>query len=106
MARERSWQAALQSAMRTTLIIDDDLLRQAKRLAAERNVTVSSLVNEALREALRRPLEALAPFSMPTYGRPDRPVQHEPEDFAAEDEREDRQRLGGSTRTRLPSPPR
>lgn len=36
--------------MRTTLNIDDGLLADAKRLAAERGMTVTALVEESLRE--------------------------------------------------------
>lgn len=79
--------------MRTTLVLDDTLLRQAKRRAAERNVTVSDVVNEALRDSFGRPVPAAPPFSMTTYGRAGRRVQHEPSDFAAELEDEDRDRL-------------
>ena len=80
--------------MRTTLILDDALLRQAKRCAAERNLTVSDIVNEALRESFRRPARlAAAPFSMITYGRSEPRVRHDPSDFAAALEGEDRDRL-------------
>jgi hypothetical protein len=79
--------------MRTTLIIDDGLLRQAKLRAAERDLTVSDIVNEALRESFRpEPADARA-FSMITYGSPDRRVAHHPRDFAAEAEDEDRRAL-------------
>lgn len=81
------------TCMRTTLVLDDALLRQAKRRAAERNLTVSDVVNEALRDSFGRPLPAAPPFSMATYGRADRPVGHEPADFATELEDEDRARL-------------
>jgi hypothetical protein len=80
--------------MRTTLVIDDGLLRQAKRRAAERDLTVSDVVNEALRESFRETSSAAAPFSMVTYGGAGRRVRHEPADFAAELEDEDRRRLG------------
>jgi hypothetical protein len=80
--------------MRTTLVLDDELLRQAKRRAAERNLTVSDVVNEALRECLRRPAPVAPPFSMITYGgRSERKAHHEPSDFAAVLEDEDRGRL-------------
>lgn len=82
------------TCMRTTLVLDDALLRQAKRRAAERNLTVSDVVNEALRESFGRPVPAAAPFSMTTYGRAGRGLRHEPSDFAAELEDEDRDRLG------------
>jgi hypothetical protein len=75
--------------MRTTLILDDTLFRRAKRRALERDLTLSDVVNEALREALREPHVAAAPFSMVTFGRPDRRVRHEPADFAAAVEDQD-----------------
>jgi len=79
--------------MRTTLILDDALLRQAKRRAAERDLTVSDLVNEALRESLARTMPEAPPFSMVTYGRGSATVRHEPADLHAEMESEDRQRV-------------
>jgi antitoxin component of RelBE/YafQ-DinJ toxin-antitoxin module len=79
--------------MRTTLVLDDDLLRQAKRVAAERNVTVSEVVNAALRESLARPPAEAPPFQMITYGRSDRRVHHEPKDFAAAIDDDDRSSL-------------
>ena len=36
--------------MRTTLDIDDHLLRQAKKLAAEEGKTLTSIIEEALRD--------------------------------------------------------
>jgi hypothetical protein len=82
------------TCMRTTLVLDDTLLRQAKRRAAERNLTVSDVVNEALRDSFGRPLPVAPPFSMATYGRAGRQVRHEPSDFATELLDEDRRRLG------------
>jgi hypothetical protein len=79
--------------MRTTLVLDDALLRQAKRRAAERNLTVSDVVNEALRDSFGRPVRAAPPFSLTTYGSPDRRVRHEPSDIALELDDEDRTRL-------------
>ena len=81
------------TCMRTTLVLDDALLRQAKRRAAERDLTVSEVVNEALRESFGRPVPAAPPFSLATYGRPGRRVRHEPSDFESELESEDRDRL-------------
>lgn len=83
------------TCVRTTLIIDDALLRQAKRRAAERDLTVSDVVNDALRESFREtsPVDA-PPFSMVTYGESSRRVSHEPADFAVELEAEDRVRVG------------
>lgn len=80
--------------MRTTLVLDDALLRQAKRRAVERDLTVSDIVNEALRESFRHAAPPAPPFSLVTYGRAGRRVRHEPADFAAELEDEDRRRLG------------
>jgi hypothetical protein len=75
--------------MRTTLIIDDDLLEQAKLRAAELNQTVSDVVNNALRECLGRPARAAAPFSLITYGRCAKRVHHEPSDFDSAFQQED-----------------
>lgn len=80
------------TCMRTTLVIDDALLRQAKRRAAERDLTVSDVVNEALRESFRQSAPAAPPFSFVTYGDTGARVRHEPADFAAELEDEDRRR--------------
>jgi len=56
--------------MRTTLTIADDILVEAKRIAAEKRCTVSAVVNDALRVALKqgRTRGSSAPFEMPTYG--------------------------------------
>jgi hypothetical protein len=81
------------SYMRTTLVLDDGLLRQAKRRAAERNTTVSQVVNEALRESFRRPPEKALPFSMVTYGDPARRLRFEPADMSAILEEQDLQSL-------------
>ena len=61
-----------QSIMRTTLNIADELLIEAKRMAAERQCSVSEVVNSALRSALKRGLTQGGPkvrFEMPIYGR-------------------------------------
>jgi len=78
--------------MRTTLIIDDDLLRQAKLRAAEWNLSVSDVVNNALRECLGRSVRSAAPFALVTYGRSSKRVHHEPADFDASLEQEDHDR--------------
>jgi hypothetical protein len=41
--------------MRTTLILNDALIFEAKRRAAERNASVSAIVNDALLMAFREP---------------------------------------------------
>ena len=53
--------------MRTTIQIDDDLLADAKRFAAETDRTLTALVEDALREVLARKKEpAKRRFSLPT----------------------------------------
>lgn len=79
--------------MRTTLILEDQLLKRAKQRAVAQNSTLSDLVNQALREMLSRPREEAAPFSMITFGDPSAPVQHEPADFAAAMEDDDRRSI-------------
>ena len=41
--------------MKTTLNLDDHLLRRAKRTAAERGLTLTSIIEEGLRSALDKP---------------------------------------------------
>lgn len=58
--------------MRTTIRLPDELLREAKRLAAETDRTLTSLIEDALRAALRgRPPNgrAIEPVRLTTYGR-------------------------------------
>ena len=82
------------TCMRTTLVLDDTLLREAKHRAAERDLTVSQVVNEALRDAFRRPTYSAPSFSMVTYGPTDRRVTHEPGDFVIGSEADDQSALG------------
>lgn len=70
--------------MRTTLILNDDLLIEAKRVAAERKSNVSAVVNEALRAALFSPAKpGVAPaFALPTFRPSSAPVARStPADF-------------------------
>ena len=56
--------------MRTTLVIDDHVLIEAKRHALEAGLTVSELATLALRETLRK-RDLPTPrgrFALPTYG--------------------------------------
>lgn len=55
--------------MRTTLVINDELLAEAKKRAADRKSNVSAIVNEALRMALKTENERVRTraFQMPTY---------------------------------------
>ncbi len=47
--------------MRTTMLLPDDLYREVKRAAADDDRTVTSFVEEALREQLRRRGAAIQP---------------------------------------------
>ena len=57
---------------RTTLRLDDELLTQAKELAGRTNRTLTSLIEDALREVLAREADHLdhsaKPLNLPTYG--------------------------------------
>jgi len=56
--------------MRTTVRLDDELLKEAKIRAAEQGITLTQLIDESLRERLAtRPRRmSVEPFQMPTYG--------------------------------------
>jgi hypothetical protein len=69
--------------MRTTLIVEDALYKRAKERAVSLNTTVSDVVNQALREAMAKPLRPRVPFEMVTFGDPTQPRRTEPSDFAA-----------------------
>ncbi|HEY3355066.1 MAG TPA: DUF2191 domain-containing protein [Polyangia bacterium] len=69
--------------MRTTVIIDDALLRRAKAHAAREGLSLSDLIDQALRDVLQARPSVAGEFHMPTYGRPGAGVRHEPADFAA-----------------------
>jgi antitoxin component of RelBE/YafQ-DinJ toxin-antitoxin module len=58
--------------MRTTLRLDDDLLIELKQRANEQGLTLSELVNLALRRSLTRPKRSRRPFRQKTrdLGRP------------------------------------
>ena len=81
------------ACMRSTLILDDDLFRKAKRRAAALNTTLSDVVNQALRESLSRPMAEPPPFEMVTFGNPKRRVHHEPRDIQTAIEDEERATL-------------
>jgi hypothetical protein len=55
--------------MRTTLVLNDEILLAAKRVAAERHTTLSAVVDEALRTSLMpagRERQA-SPFQVPVF---------------------------------------
>lgn len=57
--------------MKTTLIIEDTILKKAKEQAAVRDTTVSELVNQSLRSYLHATSASAGPtraFSMPVFG--------------------------------------
>jgi hypothetical protein len=80
--------------MRTTLVIDDSVLRRAKEQAARRGVTLGQFVTEALRSLLAARPAAQRRFKMATYGGSSGSVRHEPADFAEELEHDDRAVVG------------
>lgn len=47
--------------MRTTIQLDDTLLREARREAARSGMTLSGIIEEALRERLARPATSAEP---------------------------------------------
>jgi len=75
--------------MRTTLVLDDKLLTQAKKRAADRKTTVSEVVNDALRDSFGRSDVPRRPFRLITYGDPSKPVHVSPAEMKAIIEEED-----------------
>ena len=57
--------------MRTTIYLPDDLLADAKKLAVETRCTLTSLIEQALREKIspRTPQEPLTAIRLTTYGK-------------------------------------
>jgi type IV secretory pathway VirD2 relaxase len=55
--------------MRTTVRLDDDLLRQAKTLAARTSRTLTAVIEDGLREALarHRRRQERSPVTLPTF---------------------------------------
>ncbi len=61
------------ASMRTTLVLDDQLFRRAKREAVSAGTTLSEFVNAALRKHLfgeRHRQSEKGAFSMPVFGEP------------------------------------
>jgi hypothetical protein len=79
--------------MRTTIVLDDRLARDAKRLAAQRGITLSDLVAEAIRAVLAEPAGPVPRFSMVTYGGGEPVRHHEPGDLSEALEDEERRSL-------------
>lgn len=61
---------AMMRTMRTTVSIDDDLLAEAKVLAARTSRSLGAVIEDALRVAIRRndPEPGWVEFHMPTHG--------------------------------------
>jgi hypothetical protein len=57
--------------MRTTVRLDDNLLKAAKVHAAEQGITLTQLIDESLRERLvaRPRRKSTEPFRLTTYGK-------------------------------------
>lgn len=60
----------MEAIIRTTLTIDDNLLAEYKRVAADTHRTLSCVIQDALRETLARRREAAAqqPVRLPVIG--------------------------------------
>ena len=57
--------------MRTTVRLDDELMQEVKRYAAEHNQTLTSLIEQALREKLtkRQEVKHRTPFKLEVFPR-------------------------------------
>lgn len=77
--------------MRTTVVLDDELLARARHHAVDAGTTLSEWLNAAMRLALAQEQRAGAagPFVMPTFGPSGAQVDHAPADFAAANEEDD-----------------
>lgn len=61
------------ACMRTTLILDDQLIRRAKREASDKGATLSEFVNRALRDYFfsdKPSAPNRSNFKMPVFGEP------------------------------------
>lgn len=75
-------------SMRTTVVIEDSILREAKLAAAKAGCSLSDLVNQALAAALAARKQPRPEFRMVVYGGRV-PEAHEPADFHREIESEE-----------------
>ena len=70
------------ACMRTTLVINDNLFRLAKVKAAETGMTLSAVMNDALRVALTQtPPKELPPYKMLKFGDPNEKWHLTPNDM-------------------------
>jgi hypothetical protein len=76
--------------MRTTLVLDDEVLRKAKIKAAELGVTLGEFVSLAVRDALRiRSAASESRFRMITFGETGSPIHRSPAELKAALEAQD-----------------
>lgn len=61
--------------MRTTLDLEDALLRAAKRRAVERGTTLTKVIEDALRRLLHPARRSRAPFKLELLTKKGRPVR-------------------------------
>ena len=82
--------------MRTTISLDDRLMAQLKRRAAEQGTSVSKLVAQAVRLFMRTPRAAAAPqtFELVTFGRGGHFSRYTIDKTSALIEADDRERFG------------
>lgn len=59
---------AMMRRVRTTVDIDDELLRRARELALRDRRSLGDVVSEALRVLLAEPTREQGPVRLPTYG--------------------------------------
>lgn len=79
---DAAYVCAYNHPMRTTLVIDDAVLEAARHRAVDLNLTLSGLVEQALRRVLDADREPPEPaLRIPTWGAPTEPVHHEPADL-------------------------
>jgi hypothetical protein len=62
--------------VKTTLILKDEILRQAKKRAAELGLSLSAFTERLLRDALAERREHSRPITLPTFGHTLPPYDH------------------------------
>lgn len=80
------------TGMKTTIEIDDGLVRLLKRRAANKDDSLSGVINSLLRNALafeEQQAGVAAPFQMITFGGPANSVQGRPEVLKQQDDEVD-----------------
>jgi len=86
--------------MRTTVVVDDWLFREAKKRAVEAGISFSEMINRSLRETLARKVGGAGPFAMVTFGSPGDEEALTPSDFYDEIERDDEKDFADPRRRR------